>query len=120
MAFFMMVSGTSSTHSLFQSRVGLPNLIILVLPRSQESSSSSILIWSPSMISGMVLLLIRTSLVPSVTVSLKEQEMSAICISKMRSRMYLAMTALVLLLIVGSSGSSAGCLYSMSIIAMTE
>ena len=87
-AFFMIVSGTSSTCSLFQSRVGLPNFTMLGLPRSQDSSASSILISSPSMISGMVLPLMYTSLLPSsMTVSVNLQEMSAICISKIRSLM---------------------------------
>ena len=72
------------------------------------------------MISGIVLPFILTSLVPSsVTVSLNAHEMSAICISKMRSLMYWDMTAFVRRLMVGSSGSASGCLYSMSIIAMS-
>lgn len=103
-AFFMIVSGTSSTHSLFQSRVGLPNLTM------PPDSSSSILIWSPSMISGIVRPLMVTTLTPSSeTTSLNEHETSPICISKIRSRMYFVMAAFVLLLIVGSSGSSVGC-----------
>ena len=87
MAFFMMVSGTSSMYSLFQSRVGRPKTTLPPWPRSQLSSTSSILISNPSMISGIVLPLMRTVLGPSVTVSVNLQEMSPICISKMRSLM---------------------------------
>ena len=73
------------------------------------------------MISGMVLPLMYTSLFPSSTrVSVNLHEMSAICISKIRSLMYEAITALVLLRMVGSSGSWEVCLYSMSIIAMVK